>query len=99
MNKFRIFAATNNKIIHIMKSKALKSNNLHRKFTNENYIIRLDGWKGTTIEIHSAVGYQTAIDYCGKDKFIEIVTKATKKGGDKCKLKANHKLTVTLYNR
>lgn len=79
--------------------KAIKSDNPLRKMVNENFIIRLDGHKGQTIEIHSAVGYELAITYCGKDKFTEIINKAIKKGGDKCRLKANHKLTVTLYSR
>lgn len=78
--------------------KAQKSDNPFRKMVNENFIIRLDGWKDTIFEIHSAVGYDKAIDYCG-NKFITIINKAIKKGGDKCKLKANHNLTVTLYSR
>ena len=82
-----------------MKTKALKSNDLQRKFVNENFIIRLDGYKNTTIEIHSAVGYELAVTYCGKDKLTEIVNKAIKKGGDITRAKANHKLTVTLYSR
>lgn len=73
--------------------------NIDSKYVNKNFLIRLDGWDNTTIKIHSAVGYEMAISYCGKDKFLEIVNKAIKKGGDKTRLKANNKLTVTLYSR
>lgn len=84
-----------------MKSKALKTNNLRSKFVNQNFIIRLDGITdlfGEIIEIHSAVGYEKA-NNIGGTKFQEIVNKAINKGCDKCKLKINHKLTLTLYSR
>ena len=88
-------------IIDIMKSKALKSNNLRRKMVNENFIIRLDGETdlfGEILVINSAVGYEKA-NNIGGTKFQKIVDKAIKKGGDKCKLQINHKLNVTLYSR
>lgn len=81
-----------------MKSKVLKSNDLRRKFVNENFIIRLDGMDNTLLEIHSAVGYELACFYGGK-KFQRIIDKAIKKGTDKVKLQLNRQLTVTLYAR
>lgn len=79
--------------------KAIKSDNPFRKMVNENFIIRLDGHKGQTIEIHSAVGYELAVTYCGETKFKQIIKKALKKGGDITSYKPNHKLTITLYSR
>ena len=84
-----------------MKSKAMKTNDLRSKFVNENFIIRLDGKAdlfGETLIIHSAVGYEKA-NNIGGTKFQTIIEKAIKKGGDKTKLKINHKLTLTLYSR
>lgn len=90
-----------------MKSKAVKSNDLRRKFVNEIFLIRIDGTTNCdfggnifseTIEIHSAIGYQKANNIGGK-KFQQIIDKAIKKGGDKTRLQINHKLTITLYSR
>lgn len=79
----------------------LESHNERRKIINKNFIIRMDGFGdlfGKTTIIHSAVGYEKAYNL-GGSKFITITNKALKKGGDKCKLKINHKLTCTLYSR
>ncbi len=90
-----------------MKTKTLKSNDLRRKFVNENFIIRIDGTTNTgyggnlfaeTIEIHSAIGYEKA-NAIGGNKFQTIIDKAIKKGEDITRLKLNHKLTITLYSR
>lgn len=82
-----------------MASKALKSNDLRRKFVNENFIIRLDGETnlfGEVQIIHSAVGYEKA-NNIGGIKFQKIINKAIKKGEDITRLQINHKLTCTLY--
>lgn len=84
-----------------MTNKALKTNDLRSKYVNENFIIRMDGIGNLfseKINIHSAVGYTKACNIAG-EKFQKIVDKAIKKGGDKCKLQVNHKLTITLYSR
>lgn len=81
--------------------KAMKSDNPRRAMVNMNFIIRMDGITdlfGETLEIHSAIGYDKA-NNIGGIKFQKIIDKAIKKGGDKCKLQINHRLTLTLYSR